>query len=131
MSYTHTVRPSIDLGGGDSPVIPSQSYSSSSRVSFTETVANSSTDYEIALTLDVTAVVSFFLMSDKNVTLETNSGSAADNTIALVANVPYIWNTGSYDAFLLDTDVTSVFITNASGASAIVQCEAVFDSTPS
>lgn len=95
-----------------------------------ETVPDSQTDYEITVTLDVSAVKAFYLVSDQDVTLETNSGSAADNTLSLVAGVPYVWTTDSYDSFLLDTDVTSIFITNASGATATIDMLALLDATP-
>jgi len=95
-----------------------------------ETVATAETDYEINFDLDVSACKSFYLESDQNVTFETNSGSAADDTIALLANKPYVWHTDAYDSFLLGTDVTSVFITNASGSTATIYCVALFDVTP-
>ena len=96
-----------------------------------ETVATAATDFELNFDLDVSACVSFYLKSDQDVTFETNSGTIADNTIALKANVPYVWHTDSYDSFLLTVDITtSVFITNASGATATITCNALFDVPP-
>jgi len=95
-----------------------------------ETVSTGETDYEINFDLDVSACKSFYLESDQDVTFETNDGSTPDNTIALKADTPYVWHTDAYDSFLLDTDVTSVFITNASGATATIYCVALFDATP-
>lgn len=95
-----------------------------------ETVATAETDKEITLALDVSACSSFYLVSDQDVTFETNDGSSPDNSISLLANVPYVWHENSYDSFLLDTDVTSVFITNASGSTATIYCVALFDVTP-
>ena len=95
-----------------------------------ETVSTGETNYEINFDLDVSACKSFYLESDQDVTFETNSGAAAADTIALKANKPYIWHTDAYDDFLLGTDVTSVFITNASGATATIYCVALFDATP-
>jgi hypothetical protein len=95
-----------------------------------ETVSTGETDYEINFDLDVSACKSFYLESDQDVTFETNDGAAADDTIALKADVPYVWHTDSYDSFLLGTDVTSVFITNASGSTATIRCVALFDVTP-
>lgn len=95
-----------------------------------ETVATAETDYEINFDLDVSACKSFYLESDQDVTFETNSGSAAADTIALKANKPYIWHVDAYDSFLLGTDVTSVFITNTSGETATIYCVALFDATP-
>lgn len=95
-----------------------------------ETVSTGETDYEINFDLDVSACKSFYLESDQDVTFETNDGAAADDTIALKANKPYIWHADDYNSFLLGTDVTSVFITNASGATATIYCVALFDATP-
>lgn len=95
-----------------------------------ETVTTGQTDYQLNFDLDVSACKSFYLESDQNVTFETNNGSAPDDTISLVANEPYVWQTNSYDSFLLGTDVTSVFITNASGSTATIYCVALFDVTP-
>jgi hypothetical protein len=95
-----------------------------------EEVATAETDYELNFDLDVSACVSFYLESDQDVTFETNDGSSADDTIALKAGKPYIWHSESYDTFLLETDVTSVFITNASGSTATIYCVALYDVTP-
>lgn len=95
-----------------------------------ETVATSETDYQIVFALDVSACKSFYLESSQDVTFETNSGAAPDDTISLRANEPYVWHVNAYDSFLLGTDVTSVFITNASGSTATIYCVALSDVTP-
>ncbi|NQT11150.1 MAG: hypothetical protein HQ582_00275 [Planctomycetes bacterium] len=97
-----------------------------------EEVATGETDFEINFDLDVSACKSFYLESDQDVTFETNSEAAADDTIALLADEPYIWHANSYEAaFLLTTDITtSVFVTNASGATATIYCVALYDVTP-
>jgi hypothetical protein len=95
-----------------------------------EQVSTGQTDYEINFDLDVSACKSFYLESDQDVTFETNDGSTPDNSISLRANEPYAWHANAYDSFLLDTDVTSVFITNASGSTATIYCVALFDATP-
>jgi len=96
-----------------------------------ETVADSTTDGEIALTLDVSEVEAFFLVSDQNITLETNAIDATGgNTIALLAGEPYTWFSTDKAAFLLTEDVTTTYWTNASGAAATVYCVALYDATP-
>lgn len=95
-----------------------------------EAVADSQTDYEINFDLDVSACTMFYLESDQDVTFETNNGSTPDDTISLLANTPYEWHANAYDSFLLTVDVTSVFITNASGSEATIYCVALFDATP-
>lgn len=95
-----------------------------------ETVANGQTDKQLNIAIDVSAVKGFWLESDQDVTFETNDGSTPDNTISLLAGKPYVWDADSYDAFLLDTDVTAVFITNASGAAATIWLLVDYDATP-
>jgi len=95
-----------------------------------EQVADAQTDVEIEVTLDFSAVKAFYLVSDQDVTLETNDGTTPDDTFALLAGVPYVWNTDSYDTFLVTVDVTSIFITNASGSAATLYLWALLDATP-
>lgn len=63
-------------------------------------------------------------------TVKTNSASSPDNTIVLAANVGYFWTNVSQDTFKLTTDVVTLHIVNASGASADVAVAAILDSTP-
>lgn len=93
-------------------------------------VSTGQTDYELTFALDVSACKSFYLESDQDVTFETNDGSTPDNTIALKSGKPYVWHSEAYDSLLLAVDVTSVFITNASGSTATIYCVALFDTTP-
>lgn len=93
-------------------------------------VPDSSTDLLVAFVADVSQMKSLFLLSDKDVTIETNSGSAADDTIDLKANVPVMWVDGGTLANPLTTDVTALYITNASGSAATVNLRMLIDSTP-
>lgn len=75
-------------------------------------IAANQTDHEIVLAIDVSQVRAIHIQSDQDCTLETNSGSAADDTIALKANIPYQWCTNDYNSLLLTVDVTKIYITN-------------------
>lgn len=129
MAVTHRIVDTYSAGGRSSGG-NTREYSGSQETYFEESIANGGTDVVVAFTLDVSACKSFFIISDKDITLETNSGSAADDTIALLANRPYQWDTESYDSFLLGTDVTALYFTNSSGAAATVKCHALTDATP-
>lgn len=96
---------------------------------FDETIANAVTDGPILVNIDVSQVKSIVLLSDKNVTLETNNAGTPVDTIVLKANVPYIWHTDSYDTLKLTADVTTIFVTNASGSSARIQGRWLYDPT--
>ena len=129
MAATHTIT---ELVQTDGRLITKSTVHSSGGVAAIngEEVADSETDYEIAIAIDVSAVKSLYLVSDQDVTFETNDGSAPDNSISLKAGVPYVWHEDSYHVFLLTVDVTSIFITNASGAVATIDLEVVQDATP-
>lgn len=62
----------------------------------------------------------------------TSAGTltAGNDTIALLANVPYVWTTNSYATSLLTVDVEAIAITNASGSAALVNIHSVIDATP-
>ena len=105
------------------------SYSADSEVIIDADVADSVTDGLHALVLDVTQIKAIIIVSDKAVTLEFNDSGTGVPTIVLVANVPYIWSTSSYDTLLLTADVTALYITNASGSTARVRLYVLVDPT--
>lgn len=129
MSVTHRITHKIESPEGTIEKINDYSANSNQNI-VGETIADGQTNKQLSFTLDVSAVKSFFMVSDQDVTFETNDGSSPDDTIALKAGVPYVWNTDSYDAFLLGTDVTAIFITNASGETATLEIRAVQDPSP-
>lgn len=95
-----------------------------------EVVADGETDFELDVDIVLASLKAIYVYSDQDVTLETNSSSAPDDTIALKAGIPYIWTTDSYDALMFTEDITAVFITNASGEDANVKVLALNDATP-
>lgn len=71
--------------------------------------------------------------SDQVVTLEFNDNAGAGGTIVLAAGFPWIWHTDKSDLTLSDvitSDVTALYITNASGSEAAVIARVALDSTP-
>lgn len=127
MAFGMTITESANTSAQD--ITSTRTYSDSSLFSVSESCANSQTT-EIVVAIDVSEITAICIMSDKNVTLKTNSADTPDETISLLANRPYKWVSDSYFANLLETDITSIFITNASGGAATVQLSAVIDSTP-
>lgn len=128
MAFNHTV--SYTVVSGERTLDYDKVYSGSGRLEVSEAVADGQTNKEITTNIDVSAVKSFYVVSDQNVTFETNDGSSPEDTIALKANVPYVWTTDSYDAFLLGADVTAIFITNSSGSTANIEMTVIQDVTP-
>lgn len=125
---THTITKTIQTPEGQTS--KSKSYTGSSVVAVEESVSNGATDLQINIAIDVSAIKSVYIASDKAVTIETNSGSVPDDTLTLVADVPYEWQTDSYSACLLTVDVTKVYVTNSSGGTATLQIYCLQDATP-
>ena len=130
MSFTHTIKQEWSNGNGGRTITASVSTTGSAQQSLQESIADSSTDLEVGFTLDVSAVKSIYIKSDYAITIETNDGSTPDNTLSLAAGVPYVWHENAEDAFVFDTDITSIFVTNASGSAATLQIEVLVDATP-
>jgi hypothetical protein len=128
MSYSITVEEKLITA--DRTIAKTQTLTASSRTGLSESVPDSSTDLQINVAIDFSAMTLFYLVSDQDVTVETNSGDAADDTITLTAGVPVIWHTDSAHDCPLTADVTAIFVTNASGAAAQVDLEVLQDSTP-
>ena len=128
MAFTHAMTHTLVSAGAK--VQANESFTGDAKQSFEFTVADSVTDQFLEIDIDVSAIKNIVITSDKAITLETNSSSAADETIVLVANRPLLWNAGSYYTNLLATDITAMYFTNASGATATVKIEVLTDPTP-
>lgn len=94
------------------------------------TVPDSTTDQQVIVALDVSAIKCIVINSTKALTIETNNSSVPDETLALVADVPTVWYTNKYHAKDFAVDITTLYLTNASGASATVNFFVLYDSTP-
>ena len=125
-----TLNLSIIADSGGRKVISSNTYSAEAGPPLDVDIADSETDKNVAWSVDVSQLQAIIIQSDQDITIETNNGSAPDDTLVLAAGVPYIWSTDSLDTNLLTTDVTSLYVTNASGATANLQIECVLDATP-
>lgn len=82
-----------------------------------------------ALTLDVSQVKAILILSDQDLTLETNNSGTPTNTLALKANVPYVWYTNKPQALVFTSDITSLYVTNASASVASLKIEILVDPT--
>ncbi len=129
MAITHKSTISLEQGG----VILSQTVeiSGTGEVNVDEAIPDASTDFEITFLIDQSAMVSLYIESDQNITIETNSGGAPTDTITLVANEPIIWTTNSVHANPITADVTAnIFITQSSGSTANLKIRTLQDVTP-
>ena len=80
--------------------------------------------------LNVSEIKAIIITADQAILLETHDSGTPADTISLVAGKAYVWYTGSYFTNKLATDITKIYLTNASGSAATVEMEAVYDPTP-
>jgi len=93
------------------------------------TVPDESSNLEVPVAIPVAGLKGIVVGSNRDVTLKFNDSGFPDPEIALKAGVPYIWFEDSYDDCKFENDITKVYITNASGANAVVSIRAMVEAT--
>jgi hypothetical protein len=85
-------------------------------------------DQNVAFTLDQSKALSIFLVSDRDVTIKTNSSTSPTDTLTLTAGVPKVWtiNDGLGEC-PFTADVTGLYISNSSGAQANINLRVLYD----
>ncbi len=107
-----------------------------SKLTQSYSVADSQTDEQHAIDLDVSTIKSLYIVSTKAVTLEWNDASGTQGSLSLIADEPVLWwstqvtDGGTTLNPLGTTDITDFYVTNASGASADINIEIVYDASP-
>lgn len=124
----HTLVQSLTTPGGQTSV--SKQYTAAGSIEIEETVPATTTHMPLSLAIDISQLKSIIISSDVALTLKTNSSSSPTDTLAIKAGVPYIWNVDSYDTCKITADVTSAFLTNATGGAATVTMRGLYDPTP-
>jgi hypothetical protein len=107
----HTVSISIKGDSGGRLAADSKDYSAAAEQNFDDTV-DALGDLEIDLSIDVSQLVSFYVYSDKDITLKTNDLSAPTQTKAITAKKLFWWNTDQ-GSNPLTSDITKLFFVNA------------------
>jgi hypothetical protein len=113
---------------GDTPITQATTLTADKRESYSLTVPIAN-DQLVALVLDVSQVKAIVILSDQDLTLETNNSGTPVDTLALKANVPYFWYTNKPQALAFGTDITALYVTNASAAIATLKIEILVDPT--
>ncbi len=121
MAITHEILTQATVGGTSISVIATQTVEFEAKMD--RSIAIGATNLELPFTCESTNLKSWVILSDKALTVKTNSSSTPQETITLVANVPQVWQTGMGTAPIAG-DVTKLFVTNASGAIARLQLAA-------
>jgi len=114
---THIVQPGFSTPAGSIAAIQ-RSYTPTGGDSINVAQATGTTNTQYQLAFTIASLKSCCLISDQAVTLKFNSTGSPAPQIILAAGVPYIWNTDEYFVNLLTANVTTVYITNNSGATA-------------
>lgn len=128
MATTMTITEGFQAFGlADTKSLP---LSGSAGLTISESVPASTSNHPVVATIDISAIKGLYIIADANLTLETNSGSSPIDTIALIANQPLIWYTGSYFANPFSADITGLFFTNGTAAAVNVQVHVITDATP-
>jgi hypothetical protein len=86
------------------------------------------TETEVAINFLAASLRSLFILSDKDLTLKTNSSGSPGNTLTLTANKPLVWYQGCGLANPITVDVTKLFLTAATAAR--VRVKVLCDVTP-
>lgn len=131
MSFEGQARESMVIDGV-TLYSDNNSYTDSAVLKIDEAIANAASDVLIAMVLDVAEISMIFMLSDQDLTVETNNGGAPDDTFTLTANEPHLWHTNNILSASnpWTTNVTALYMTNASGSTANFQLRALYDSTP-
>lgn len=130
MSESIALAQYADIGGrriGGKPF----TYTSGSLKSISELIPNSA-DVLVAFVLDVTQVQSLIIVAAADMTLEWNDNAGTQGSLILVANKVIAWDT-DYPTIhpnpLGAVDFTALYVTNASGAAALLDIRVIFDPT--
>lgn len=126
MAITHQVQTTITDGALRITTLAEQVVQAA--VMIEETIVSPSTDKLVTVMIPVSQLKTFYLASDQDVTVETNNSSAPQETFNLKANKPVVWFTGM-SAAPIAGNVTALYITNSSGATATVKLLAGWDPT--
>lgn len=127
---TVTLNRASTVGGSDVPGLTHEKAVSVTGSSWTKLQESLEigTDVLINLAIDVSTVKFFRVHATAATTVKTNSSGAADDTLVLLAGRCYDFITGDLTTFLLGTDVTKIYVTNA--AATVLTIEVLQDATP-
>jgi hypothetical protein len=127
MSHSFGITEKIVVDGY-TPITQATTLTADLRLTFNMSVPIAN-DQLVALAIDVSQVKAIVILSDQDLLLETNSSSSPAQTLSLKANVPYFWYTNKPVAMVFSTDITALYITNASASAAAFKMEILVDPT--
>ena len=129
MAFSHRITTSYTPGEAAS-VVSTRTLTGDNQQAWEVAVAAETNDVQVLANVDLTYLKAVHITSDQDVTLETNSSSAADDTIALKANNALVWAHDSYFANPFSVDISALYFSNAGATAATVKIWILTDSTP-
>ncbi len=125
MAFTQSLK-YVWQKSGDTPIAREVVQVGSVAPALSVAVANGGTDVAISFAVDATTLQLFYLVSSQPLTVNTNSSTVPDDTWTLAAGIPLAWTVDDPDApNPLSADITALYVTNASGAAATIECRAL------
>jgi hypothetical protein len=130
MAVKHTITLSYSRGTGSPVRVVSEITSEADEYVSLDVPVQS--NYQIALAFVRARLKSILVKAGGPLTLKTNSTSAPDNTWALDADKPLIWNVDSLIAVntMFAADVTTLYVTNAGADPVAIEIVLLLDATP-
>ncbi len=123
MAFTTYVTSTVTQG--TFTISNTDSYTTDQVSKIQESVATGTADSEISLALDISKLKAFSMQASQAMTVKTNSAGSPQETFTLAAGTPVVFVDG--DTAIFAGDVTSFFITNASGSLATFSIVAAID----
>lgn len=102
-------------------------------ISATPVIPAATSNVEVQVGFVVSRLKALWILSDKDVTIETNNSATPDDTLTITANKPWVWYDGSGITCPIVGAagvVTKLFINNAGAADATVKIRGCDDVTP-
>jgi len=132
MAQTATLTETWTLG--TTTVSQTNNFTDEAAVQLDVPVNDGQTDQESSYTLDISELKLLYMVSDVAMTLETNLANGTVDVFALAANIPVVWNISRFTATLVpipfSVDITTLFLTNASGTNGTFKLRELHDTTP-
>jgi hypothetical protein len=121
VSFTHTMTRTWKGNGGSITLSGKTELVDSQENNLDQQVTNGTTDLSVAYSLVRSKCTSLFIVSNADLTLKTNSSGSPDDTYALLAGIPLAWDEDNYLGLPFGADITTLYLTNASGQNATLK----------
>ena len=132
MPFTHTITQTTTYDDGavnvSKPMSDAQTAGEEHNIA--ESIADGQTDLLVAYTLDFSQAKTFVMWPTVAMTIKTNSSGTPAQTFVLSAFEPVVWSAGQTAVTNpITTDITALYVTNASGAAGILNIRSLQDPT--